>query len=85
MVLDRSKKGRVTKLFGQKNYLETAPKVRTRYLFPLEGRSPNTKAESRTYWRGIAMSFVMAGPVTSQQMMRPSFNSMTEFKKAAPV
>jgi|GEM_PF-6912209 len=25
MVLDRSKKGRMTKLFGQKNYLETAP------------------------------------------------------------
>ena len=27
MVLDRSKKGRMTKLFGQKNYLETAPSV----------------------------------------------------------
>jgi len=26
MVLDRSKKGRMTKLFGQKNYLETAPR-----------------------------------------------------------
>ena len=25
MVLDRRKKGRMTKLFGQKNYLETAP------------------------------------------------------------
>jgi len=28
MVLDRSKKGRVTQLFGQKNYLETDPSVR---------------------------------------------------------
>ena len=25
MVLDRNKKGRMAKLFGQKNYLETAP------------------------------------------------------------
>ena len=25
MVLDRRKKGRLTQLFGQKNYLETAP------------------------------------------------------------
>ena len=27
MVLDGRKKGRVTQLFGQKNYLETAPRV----------------------------------------------------------
>ena len=33
MVLDRSKKGRMTQLFGQKNYLETAPGLEVPCVF----------------------------------------------------